>query len=42
VIVRGRIERRDGVSHLLARSVQGIDDARATHGPITTHSRDFH
>lgn len=41
VIVRGRIERRDGVSHLLARSVQGIDDARAEHGPVTTHSRDF-
>ena len=41
VIVRGRIERRDGVSHLLARSVQGIDDVRAEHGPITTHSRDF-
>jgi DNA polymerase III alpha subunit len=42
VIVRGRIERRDGVSHLLARSVQGIDEARAEHGPVTTHSRDFH
>jgi len=42
VIVRGRIERRDGVSHLLARSVQGIDGARAEHGPVTTHSRDFH
>jgi len=42
VIVRGRIERRDGVSHLLARSVQGIDGTRAEHGPITTHSRDFH
>jgi len=41
VIVRGRIERRDGVSHLLARSVQGIDDVRAEHGPVTTHSRDF-
>ena len=41
VIVRGRIERRDGVSHLLARSVQGIDSARAEHGPVTTHSRDF-
>ncbi len=41
VIVRGRIERRDGVSHLLARSVEGIDDVRAEHGPVTTHSRDF-
>jgi error-prone DNA polymerase len=41
VIVRGRIERRDGVSHLLARSVQGIDDVRAEHGQVTTHSRDF-
>jgi len=41
LIVQGRIERRDGISHLLARSVQGIDDARAEHGPVTMHSRDF-
>ncbi|MEY4104409.1 MAG: hypothetical protein RL461_1611 [Planctomycetota bacterium] len=42
LIVRGRIERRDGVANLLARSVQGIDDARGRQGPVTRHSRDFH